>query len=181
MTGPIVILLGPMGAGKTAVGRELAARLQVGFADLDDLIVTGDGRSIPEIFAADAESGFRRIESETLARALAEHHGVLSLGGGAVMHPASREMLRERRVVLLEIDEHVAAHRIGRGHGRPMLAAREDPMVRWRQLAAERGPVYREVARWRVDAGRGTPAAVARAITDTLQQDLLPRTEEETR
>ncbi|GAA1486066.1 shikimate kinase [Brachybacterium fresconis] len=181
MTGPAVILLGAMGAGKTSVGRELAARLDLPFDDLDAMIVAEAGRPIPDIFAHDGEDGFRRLEAAVLERALSASRGtrgVLSLGGGAVMAPESRERLRGGPIVLLEVEEQVAAVRLGRGHGRPMLAGGEDPMIRWRELAAERGPVYRELARWRIDAGRGTAPAVARAITDMMGQDLLSGPEE---
>lgn len=168
MTGPLVILMGPMAAGKTAVGRSLAARLGVPFADLDALIVEADGRSIPEIFAADGEDAFRALEARVLAHALAEHEGVLALGGGAPMRAESAAALRGRPVVLLEVSEHVASRRLARGAGRPMLSG-TDPMARWRELAAERGPTYRELAAHRVDAGRGSPAHVARTILRTLQ------------
>lgn len=179
MSGPIVILIGPMGAGKTSVGRELATRLDVDFADLDSLIVETEGRSIPEIFDAEGEDGFREIEASVLSRALREHRGVLALGGGAPMHPASRELLRGRRLVLLEVSERVAARRLGRGHGRPMLSSGGDPMGRWRELLELRGPVFRDLARWRIDAGAGSASAVARTITDTLQRDLLSCDEED--
>ncbi|MGP5087338.1 shikimate kinase [Brachybacterium tyrofermentans] len=179
MSGPAVILLGPMGAGKTSVGRELAARLDVPFDDLDAMIVAEAGRPIPAIFESEGEAGFRELEAAVLERALASCRGVLSLGGGAPLHPASRERLRGGPVVLLEIDERTATSRIGRGHGRPMLAGGADPMVRWRELARARGPVYRELARWSVDTGRGSAAYVARAITDMMGRDLLSLPEEE--
>ena len=121
MTGPLAILIGPMAAGKTSVGRALASRLEVPFADLDALIVEADGRSIPEIFAADGENTFRELEAATLARALLEHPGILSLGGGAPMHPASAERLRGGPVIWLDVDEAIAARRLAHGSGRPLL------------------------------------------------------------
>ncbi|MDN5821771.1 MAG: shikimate kinase, partial [Brachybacterium sp.] len=99
MTGPLAILIGPMAAGKTSVGRALASRLEGPFADLDALIVEADGRAIPEIFADGGETAFRELEAATLARALEEHPGVLSLGGGAPLHPPSRERLRGAPVI----------------------------------------------------------------------------------
>ncbi len=179
MTGPLAILIGPMAAGKTSVGRALSARLGVPFADLDALIVEADGRPIPEIFATDGEPAFRELEAAVLARALEEREGVLSLGGGAPLHPASRERLRGAPVILLEVDERIAARRIAHGAGRPMLQG-EDPMARWRQLAAERGPRYRELAAFRVDAGTGTPSRVAREILGALRGDSTTTPEKET-
>lgn len=179
MTGPLAILIGPMAAGKTSVGRALAARLDVPFADLDALIVEADGRSIPEIFAADGEGAFRELEAEVLARALREHPGVLSLGGGAPLHPASRELLRGAPVIFLDIDESIAARRIAHGTGRPMLEG-PDPMSRWRQLATERGPSYRDLAALHIDSGHGTPARVARSILRALHPDTTTHPEKET-
>lgn len=170
MTGPRVILLGPMGAGKTSVGRELASCLGVEFADLDALIASADGRSIPQIFESDGEATFRELEASVLERALAEHSGVLALGGGTVTHERSRRLLEGRPVVLLEVDEQTAARRIGRGHGRPLLAG-DDPMERWRALSAEREPLYRAAARWRVDSARGSATAVARTIIETVERE----------
>lgn len=179
MTGPLVILIGPMAAGKTSVGRALAARLRVDFADLDALIVEAAGRSIPTLFAEEGEPAFRELESQTLARALIDCDGVLSLGGGAPMHPASAELLRGLPVVLLEVEERIAARRLSYGAGRPMLQSR-DPMARWRELAEERGDRYREVAAHRIDSGHGSPARVARTIIRSLQLPLPADPEKET-
>jgi shikimate kinase len=168
MTGPLAILIGPMAAGKTSVGRALASRLDVPFADLDALIVAADGRTIPEIFAAEGEPGFRELEAATLARALVEQAGVLSLGGGAPLHPDSRQRLRGAPVIWLDVDESVAVRRLAHGAGRPMLEG-SDPMARWRELTVQRSPCYRELAAMRIDSGHGSPARVARAILHTLQ------------
>lgn len=178
MTGPLVILIGPMAAGKTSVGRALASRLGVDFADLDALIVQTAGRSIPALFAEEGEPAFRELEARTLARALTDCDGVLSLGGGAPVHPGSAELLRGRPVVLLEVEERIAARRLSYGAGRPMLEGR-DPMVRWRQLAEERGGSYRDVAAHRIDSGHGSPARVARTIIRTLQLPLPTDPEKE--
>ena len=179
MTGPRAILMGPMAAGKTSVGRALASRLGVAFADLDALIVEADGRTIPEIFAAEGEPAFRELEAAVLARVLTQHTGVLALGGGAPMHPASGELLRGRPVILLEVEEAVAARRLAHGRGRPMLSG-QDPMARWRELAELRDPTYRELAAYRIDSGHGSSAHVARAIARVLQLDLPAAPEKET-
>lgn len=167
-SGPDVILIGLMGAGKTGVGRELARRLRRRFVDLDERIESEQGRSISEIFAADGEAEFRRIEADALRAALGEEGAILSLGGGAAMHPEAAGLLRDRPVVLLEIDEEEAARRLSRSTNRPLLQG-EDPMERWRELAEQRLPVYRGLARWRVRADRRPPTAVARDIDDLIR------------
>ncbi|NMA76689.1 MAG: shikimate kinase [Actinomycetales bacterium] len=179
MTGPLAILIGPMAAGKTSVGRSLASQLGVEFADLDALIVETAGRSIPELFTQEGEPAFRELEAQSLARALAEHRGVLSLGGGAPMHPRAPAQLRGRPVVLLEVAESVAERRLAHGAGRPMLEG-QDPMARWRELAQARGPRYRALAAHRIDSGHGSAHRVARTIIRTLQLDLPTGPEKET-
>ena len=170
---PAVVLIGPMAAGKTSVGRALAARLDLEFADLDALIVAEDGRSIPEIFETDGEEAFRDLEAAVLAEALAGHRGVLALGGGAVVRPASGELLRGGPIVWLRISEDAVARRLSGGRGRPMLAG-VDALQRWRDVSAAREPVYRDLHRWQVDTDRGSPKAVAHLITDMMEEDLLP-------
>ena len=165
MTGPLAILIGPMAAGKTSVGRALASRLEVPFADLDALIVEADGRSIPEIFAADGENTFRELEAATLARALLEHPGILSSAAALPCIPPRRSGCAAVRD-LLDVDEAIAARRLAHGSGRPLLQG-EDPMGRWRELARER-TALRELAALRIDAGHGSPR-VARAILGTLR------------
>lgn len=174
MSGPRVILLGPMGAGKTSVGRELSSLLAEPFTDLDALIVAEAGCTIPEIFDERGEEGFRALEAQTLATALHGGPGVLALGGGTVTHEPTRRLLQGAPTVLLDLDESVAARRIGSGRGRPMLAG-EDPLGRWKELTAARMPLYREVARWTVDAGRGNARAVARRIRELLDAEPAPQ------
>lgn len=166
--GPRLVLIGPMGAGKTTIGREVARRLGVPFADLDELIIEAAGHSIPEIFAAQGESAFRDLEARVLALALEAHTGVLALGGGAVVAEDSRALVAARPAVLLEIDERTARSRVGRGRGRPMLGG-EDPLGRWRTLTDARMPLYREAARWSIDATDGGIDQLARRIIETLE------------
>ena len=168
------ILIGPMAAGKTAVGRELARRLGEPFADLDALIVESAGKPIPRIFAEDGEEVFRDREARLLAEALATRSGVLALGGGAPMRPQSGALLRRCPVVLLEVDEETAGRRLRRGEGRPLLAG-DDPMQRWREISAQRMPTYRDLSRWQVASGTRPPSAVAR----TMHQLILEHDEKE--
>ncbi|MDU6927774.1 MAG: shikimate kinase, partial [Dermabacter sp.] len=120
--GPRLVLVGPMGSGKTTVGTRVANRLGLAFVDSDREIEREAARSIPEIFASEGEQYFRALEERVIARLLAEHEGILALGGGAVTSPATRERLRDRLVVRLFLDADHARERIGSGMGRPVLA-----------------------------------------------------------
>ncbi|MFE5759275.1 shikimate kinase, partial [Streptomyces massasporeus] len=92
MSGPLVVLVGPMGVGKSTVGRLLAERLGVSYRDTDDDIVAEQGRSIAEIFVDEGESAFRAVEKAAVRRALGEHDGVLALGGGAILDTDTRAL-----------------------------------------------------------------------------------------
>jgi shikimate kinase len=166
MSGPLVVLVGPMGVGKSTVGRLLAERLGVAYRDTDDDIVAEQGRTIAEIFVDAGEPAFRAIEARAVARALAGHDGVLALGGGAVLDARTRELLAGLPVVFLDADAGEAVRRIGQDPGRPLLAG--DPHRRWRALAAARRPLYAEVARAVVDTGGRTPEGVAEAVLAAL-------------
>jgi len=163
---PRAILIGPMAAGKTSVGRALARLWHVPFVDLDHEVEARHG-PIPEIFAAHGESGFREREADALAQLLGRHGGVLSLGGGAPLTPRSAASLAGHHVVLIEIDEHAAASRLRGGAGRPLLAG-EDPVLRWRTITAARMPAYRALAVHTVDGASSTPDALARSIAAAL-------------
>ncbi|QIJ65851.1 shikimate kinase [Streptomyces sp. JB150] len=167
MTGPLVVLVGPMGVGKSTVGRLLAERLGVGYRDTDDDIVAEQGRAIADIFATEGEPHFRALEKRAVRRALAGHDGVLALGGGAVLDPDTRALLAGQRVVYLTMEAGEAARRIGPDTTRPLLAV--DPQERWRALAEARRPLYTEVARAMVATDGRTPAEVARAVLDALE------------
>ncbi|MFT4087074.1 MAG: shikimate kinase [Gordonia sp. (in: high G+C Gram-positive bacteria)] len=155
-----------MGAGKSTVGRELAALAGVEFIDTDVEIERRAGRRIPEIFAADGEAGFRALEAETVADVLSTHRGVVALGGGAVMTPAVREALSGHPVVYLKISADAGFARVA-GSDRPLLAS-DDPAAVYAGLLALRGPVYTDAARLVVDAHRA-PAEVARDIESQLR------------
>ncbi|TKV61557.1 shikimate kinase [Nakamurella flava] len=146
MTRPLAVLVGPMGSGKTAVGKVLAARLGVALRDTDADIVAEQGRSISDIFTTDGEPVFRALERAAVARAVAEHPGVLSLGGGAVLAPETQAVLGGHAVVLLTVTAATGVRRTGLdGAGRPMLAG-VNPRATYRALLAARMPVYRQVA-----------------------------------
>ena len=158
MSRPLVVLVGPPGAGKTTVGRLLAARRGVAFRDTDADIEAAAGKTIAEIFYDDGEAAFRELEQAAVARALAEHDGVLSLGGGAVLSAQTRELLRGHDVVLLRVGLADAAKRVGLSRDRPVLAL--NPRATLAALLAERLPLYREVAGREVDTDGRTPESV---------------------
>ena len=141
---PLLVLVGPPGAGKSTVGRLAAEALGVGFRDTDLDIVRSTGKPIAEVFVDDGEEHFRVLERAAVATALAEHDGVLSLGGGAVLSAETRALLRGHRVVLLHADLATATARVGLNRDRPVLAL--NPRAVLKVLLEERTPLYREVA-----------------------------------
>ncbi|GAB3631560.1 shikimate kinase [Microbacterium shaanxiense] len=146
-----LVLVGPMGAGKTSVGRQVAKRLGVGFIDTDKQIAAEHG-PIPELFESRGEAHFRELEKEAVAKALGDG-GVISVGGGAVTSAATRELLRRHRVVFLAVSSDAVAERIRSG-GRPLLAGDDDPLERWNQIYAQRRGWYEEIADVTFDTSR---------------------------
>lgn len=164
---PSVVLVGPMGVGKSTVGRLLAEDLGVGYRDTDDDIVTAEGRTIAEIFVDDGEPAFRALEKAAVRRALAEHAGVLALGGGSVLDAETRALLAGHRVVYLSMEVEEAVRRTGLGVARPLLAV--NPRKQWRELMEARRHLYEEVAAVVVPTDGRTPDEVTRAALDALE------------
>ena len=157
-------LVGLMGAGKSAVAHVLGERLGVVVADLDAYIEAAEGCRISELFEREGEAYFRRREGEVLRKALAAGARVVACGGGVVLDPAHRALLRDQcDVVWLEVSPAEAARRIGGGGGRPLLAG-APPRARLESLLAERGPLYAEIADRRIDTEARTPDQVADVI-----------------
>ncbi|MFD6803553.1 3-dehydroquinate synthase [Streptomyces cyaneofuscatus] len=167
MSGPLVVLVGPMGVGKSTVGELLAARLGTTYRDTDADVVAEAGKPIAEIFYDEGEDHFRALERRAVAAALTGHAGVLSLGGGAVLDEATRELLADRPVVYLSMDVDEAVRRVGLGAARPLLAV--NPRRQWRELMDARRHLYEEVARTVVATDENTPEEVAQAIIDALE------------
>ncbi|KZS75337.1 shikimate kinase [Mycobacterium kansasii] len=164
---PIAVLVGLPGSGKSTVGRRLAKALGGGLLDTDAAIEQQTGRSIADIFATDGEQEFRRIEEDVVRAALADHDGVLSLGGGAVTSPGVCAALAGHTVVYLEISAAEGVRRTGGNTVRPLLAG-PDRDERYRALMAKRVPLYRRIATIRVDTNRRNPGAVVRYIVSRL-------------
>lgn len=165
---PKAVLVGLPGSGKSTIGRRLAKAFGVGLLDTDVAIEQRTGRSIADIFATDGEQEFRRIEEDVVRAALADHDGVLSLGGGAVTSPGVRAALAGHTVVYLEISAAEGVRRTGGNTVRPLLAG-PDRAEKYRALMAKRAPLYRRVATMRVDTNRRNPGAVVRHILSRLQ------------
>ena len=145
-SGQRVFLVGPMGSGKTAVGRQLARRLGFRFVDSDAEIEQRTGVDIPFIFEKEGEAGFRLREREVIDALSGEAGIVLATGGGAVLAEDSRRRLAERGVVVyLETSVDQQLSRTRRGRGRPLLFT-DDPRGRLQSLMAEREPLYRSIA-----------------------------------
>ncbi len=166
MSGPRVVLVGPMGAGKSTVARVLSERWGVAHRDTDDDVEAAQGRSISDIFVDDGEAAFRALEKAAVAAALAEHDGVLSLGGGAVLDPDTRALLAGHRVVFLQVGLAEAVKRVGLGAGRPLLLG--NVRARVKALLDERTPIYTSVATVVVDTDDLDPVAVAARIEEAL-------------
>ncbi|MFJ6570267.1 shikimate kinase [Streptomyces sp. NPDC091292] len=156
-----------MGVGKSTVGALLAEWLGCAYRDTDDDIVTAEGRPISDIFVDDGEPYFRAAEKEAVRTALADHPGVLSLGGGAVLDADTRALLAAHPVVYLSMDVEEAVKRTGLNVARPLLAV--NPRRQWRELMEARRHHYTDVARAVVATDGRTPDEVAHAVLDALE------------
>ena len=171
---PRAVLVGLPGSGKSTIGRRLAKAMGLTLLDTDAAIESKTGRTVADIFAADGEPGFRRIEEQVIRDALRTHDGILSLGGGAVTTPGVREALAGQTVVYLEISAAEGVRRTGGNTVRPLLAG-PDRAEKYRELMNERIPLYRRVATIRVNTNRRNPGAVVRYIVSRLENPQPPR------
>ena len=167
-SGPRVVLVGPMGAGKTTVAALLAERWGSTVRDTDHDVAASAGKTISEIFVDDGEQHFRRLERAAVVEALAGHTGVLALGGGAVLDPDTRTDLRGHQVVFLRVGLTDAAQRVGLGVGRPLLLG--NVRSRIKGLLDERLPIYQEVAAFTVETDGRTPGEVADEVAELVEQ-----------
>ncbi|WP_049562877.1 shikimate kinase [Nonomuraea sp. SBT364] len=160
------VLIGPPGSGKTTLGRLLAERFGVAFRDTDADVEAAAGKPVSEIFIDDGEERFRELEHEAVRRALAEHDGVLSLGGGAVLHAETQALLAGHPVVYLQVGLADAVQRVGLASARPLLVL--NPRSQLKRLMEERRPVYERLAVLTVDTGGRDPEELADEIVKGL-------------
>lgn len=169
MTSPNnLFLIGPMGAGKSAVGRQLARMLHKSFLDSDEEIESRTGVDIPFIFEKEGEAGFRKREAKVLDDLSQQQGLVLATGGGAVIEDQTRSHLGARGYVvylLTSVDQQL--ERTRRGRERPLLDT-DDPRQVLEMLMAERDPLYRDIADLIVNTDGRRVAAVAKEIFDAL-------------
>ena len=165
-----VFLVGPMGAGKTTIGRILAKNLSLKFVDLDAEIEKRCGADIPWIFDVEGEAGFRKRESLLLAELAGDEGILLATGGGAVINPRNREVLKARGyVVYLSASAKQLLERTAHDRSRPLLQV-DDPLAVLTQLIGERDPLYREVADLIVETERKRPQLVAEWVAREVRQ-----------
>jgi shikimate kinase len=171
MSGPLLVLVGPPASGKTTVGTGVAEILGVAFRDTDADVEDVAGTSVPDLFIQHGEPHFRALEEQAVARALAEHDGVLALGGGAVTSAATRALLvahaqAGHSVVWLDVDLASAAKRVGLSRDRPILGV--NPRAMLRQMLETRAPLYGEVATHTVATGGRAPDDVIAEVAGVV-------------
>ena len=168
-----VYLVGMMGSGKTTIGRHLAGLLRFDFRDTDAIVEASTGADIGWIFDVEGEAGFRDREQRAIAEATMRKRIVLATGGGAVLRPENRCLLRQRGVVVhLDAQADVILDRVRRDRRRPLLQG-EDVAARVEALLAERQPLYRETAHFAVVTDSRPARQVASDILDRLRSKRL--------
>lgn len=167
---PNIYLVGPMGAGKTTIGKRIAELKGMGFLDSDQAIEERTGVDISFIFEKEGEDGFRKREREMLAELTQQPNSVVATGGGAVMESGNRDLLTARGVVVyLETPLHQQLARTRNNRNRPLLEDSEDIEATLRQLTEMRDPLYREIADVVVTTGDQPARKLAREIVEQLE------------
>ena len=170
-----IVLIGPMGSGKSTLGPALAARLGLGFADVDARVAADAGLDIPAIFSYEGEAGFRARETRALTTVLADAPAVVATGGGAVLAEANRIAMRESGIVIyLQVDAAIQLARLAGDTGRPLLQG-GDPAAKLAALQAVREPLYRAAAHHLFDTSAlGADAAVAALVALLASAEATP-------
>ncbi|WPL13231.1 Shikimate kinase 1 [Thiorhodovibrio litoralis] len=170
---PNIFLVGPMGAGKSTVGRQLAEALGYSFLDSDQEIQRRTGVDIPTVFEFEGEAGFRARERQVIEDLTEQDGVVLATGGGAIMLAENRQRLAARGfVIYLHCSAEQQHSRTARDRNRPLLDT-EDPLAKLKELMAEREPVYRQVADMVVSTERRGTSSVVKEIVRRLEEESL--------
>ena len=164
-----IFLIGPMGAGKTTMGRQLAKKLHLEFIDSDRVIEERTGVDIPLIFEMEGEAGFRKREEAVIDELTQKSGIVLATGGGAILLPGNRQHLKNRgTVIYLHSDISNLIERVRHDKNRPLLQT-DDPEARLRELMEIREPLYRETADITINTGEKSIRSVINVILDQLK------------
>jgi shikimate kinase len=168
VTSPVAVLIGPPGAGKSTVGPLLADLLGTEFTDTDAIVEQMAGKPVSDIFVTDGEAAFRELERTAVGQGLDSHHGILALGGGAVMDAGTRRSLAGHRVVYLETGFAAATQRVGLNAARPLLLG--NPRAKLKELMDQRLPVYQALAWLTVTTDGREPQEIADEIAATISE-----------
>lgn len=165
---PRIILIGPMGSGKTTIGKSLAQKLSLEFRDTDSVIEQREQKTVSQIFIEDGEDAFRAIEKEVLKEELQGSDTVLALGGGAPISTEAQSALQTSgsHVVYLDISLANVAPRIGFNRDRPLLL--NNPRGQWQTLMEARRPIYESVADTVVDVNKRSQSEIVAQILEVL-------------
>jgi len=167
-----IFLVGPMGAGKTTIGRQLARELKMPFYDSDRVIEQHTGANIPLIFDLEGEEGFRKREQTAIDELTRMQNIVMATGGGAVLREKNRKHLVERGTTFyLYTDLDSLLERTRKDKNRPLLHGKESPEIILQRLMDERDPLYRQAADHIIDTGNSSIRAVIKAIIDCLEKN----------
>ena len=164
-----IILIGPMGSGKTSTGRILAKEMGFDFIDTDQAIVESTGVSIAYIFDVEGEAGFRKREHKELMKFLGNENMVIATGGGIITHDESRAIIQShKRVVYLKTSIEKQIERATVSDNRPLLID-TDPESKLQELMLTRGPLYEEISDIKIDTNERRPSEIALEIIDRLR------------
>ena len=168
-----IFLIGPMGTGKTTIGRQLARKLKLAFYDSDRVIEEKTGADIPLIFEKEGEAGFRKREQAVIDELTQMDNVVLATGGGAILLADNRRFLHARgTVIYLKSSLQTLVERTRKDRNRPLLHADESPEVILRRLLEEREPLYLETADIVVETANNSIHSVIHAIIKRLKNEL---------
>ncbi len=170
-----VVLIGLMGSGKSTIGRLVASSLGFEFVDTDHLITDTARRSIPQIFAAEGEGGFRQRETSALQSLVGKHNCIIATGGGIVTVPENVPLLRQLGfVVWLNADPKTLYRRTCHGNDRPLLR-NPDPEGTLRELLEKRAPLYREVCDMKITTDDFSTEEIAYGLAESARVEFAKR------